>query len=184
MREIKQRIDAYIARQRKELQNHAINLVEVRTKQKYAIEAPATLPAPRNWELASSAAKVKRYDTVELTPMVAALVAAEEDLEGASSLAALPQLLTASSAQRGLVLTRYLARFAIDSGQWHAVASAAAELDALRSLALFSFESSGSYCRPEVVDTERPFLKVEKMHHPCLADNPYERLMLEPSAYA
>ena len=70
-------------------------------------------------------------------------------------------------------LSRYLARFAIDSGQWHAAASVAAELDALRSLALFSFESAGSFCRPEVVESGAPFLDIKRMHHPCLANRVY-----------
>ena len=80
------------------------------------------------------------------------------------------------------MLSRYLARFAIDSGQWHAAASAVAELDALRSLALFSFESAGSFCRPEVVESEAPFLEVKRMHHPCLANRVYVLPLLRLSS--
>lgn len=71
------------------------------------------------------------------------------------------------------MLVQYQLRFGIDAALWQGAASAAGELDALRSLALFSFENTGDFCRPEVVKSDHAFVEIKGMQHPCVSNLMY-----------
>ena len=135
-------------------------------KDTHLVEVPDRLAArvPGDWSREGKRKGFERFDSPELAELRAERAAAEEARENALA-----------GVLRGLV-----GKFCEEWPRWRRAAEAAANLDALSSLAAHAEELAATCpdaCTPVVRaapagEDAEPFLRAEKLRHPCVASLP------------
>ncbi|KAF9923433.1 DNA mismatch repair protein msh6 [Linnemannia zychae] len=121
-------------------------------KEIYQLEMSNKIAVPKNWKKTSSTSSISRYYTPELMVLVTKLQEARE---------------TKNAIMKELQ-GRLYAKFDENYKDWLKAVKIVAELDCLCSLSKSSSALGSPSCRPEFVESDKSFLELEALRHPCV----------------
>lgn len=153
----KNQLNDYLQQQRKRLSCRTICYWGT-GKNRYQLEIPESVLAqntPSEYELQSSKKGVKRYWTSHIVKLHEKLTEAEERRD----------------ASLKDTMRKVFHQFDEKYDIWERTVQCVAVLDCLMSLMVYSSQTEGVMCRPEVLrigDGEEPFLEIRQGRHPCV----------------